>query len=101
MKLFTVGPVEAYPETMSVYQSGFPYFRTEEYGGISEKNYIEKAIKSTDDTILNSLASEVYKLNKINNKKMNEGKKTIVFFSISCGIISVLMMMVAVFYLVA
>lgn len=32
---------------------------------------------------------------------MNEGKKTIVFFSISCGIISVLMMMVAVFYLVA
>lgn len=77
------------------------FFRTEEYGGISEKNYIEKAIKSTDDTILNSLASEVYKLNKINNKKMNEGKKTIVFFSISCGIISVLMMMVAVFYLVA
>lgn len=34
MKLFTVGPVEAYPETMSVYQSGFPYFRTEEYGNL-------------------------------------------------------------------
>lgn len=76
------------------------FFRTEEYGGISEKNYVEKAIKSSDDTILNSLASEVYKLNKINNKKMNAGKKTIFFFSISCCIIAALMLMVGVFYLV-
>lgn len=75
------------------------FFKTEEYGGISEKNYVEKAIKTQDETILNSLASEVYKLNKINNKKMNEGKRTIVFFSISCAIISLLMMMVGVFYL--
>lgn len=34
MKLFTVGPVEAFPETMAVYQNGFPYFRTEEYGSM-------------------------------------------------------------------
>ena len=47
------------------------FFKTEEYDGISEKTYVEKAIESTDKTILNSLASEVYKLNQINNKKMN------------------------------
>lgn len=76
------------------------FFKTEEYGGISEKSYVEKAMKSKDDTILNSLASEVYKLNKINNKKMDEGKKTILFFSISCCIIAALMLMVGVFYLV-
>lgn len=34
MKLFTLGPVEIYPETISVYQKGFPHFRTSEYGNL-------------------------------------------------------------------
>ena len=38
MKLFTLGPVEIYPETISVYQQGFPHFRTEEYGNLVKRN---------------------------------------------------------------
>jgi aspartate aminotransferase-like enzyme len=38
MKLFTVGPVTSYPEVMAVYQKGFPYFRTEEYGKVVKDN---------------------------------------------------------------
>ena len=38
MKLFTVGPVNPFKETNEVYQTDFPYFRTEEYGELVKTN---------------------------------------------------------------
>lgn len=38
MKLFTVGPVQPYPEIREVYGSDIPYFRTETYGDMVRRN---------------------------------------------------------------
>ena len=76
------------------------FFNTDDYGGITEKHYLHKVQKLTDATIMQNLAIEVYKLNKINNHKMHAGKRTIILFSISCAIISALMIMVGFSYLV-
>ncbi|MCH5275696.1 MAG: alanine--glyoxylate aminotransferase family protein [Lachnospiraceae bacterium] len=38
MKLFTVGPVEMYPETLKVAAEQLPYFRTPEFSGIMLEN---------------------------------------------------------------
>ncbi len=77
----------------------FWFFKTELYGGISEKDYLRQVKKLTPQKINKNLACEVYKLNSINNKKMISGKKTVLFFSISCAIITILMLMVGIFYL--
>ena len=76
------------------------FFQTEDYGGITEQNYLQKVKHMTDDSIIKNLAVEVYKLNKINNRKMRTGKTTVIMFAISCAIISVLMIMVGISYLV-
>lgn len=76
------------------------FFKTEKYGGISEKNYIYKVKKMTTKELTNNLAVEVYKLNMINNCKMHNARITMIMFSISCSIISGLMTMVGFCYLV-
>lgn len=76
------------------------FFQTEDYGGITEQNYIQKVKHMTDESIMKNLAVEVYKLNSINNRKMRTGKTTIILFAISCAIISALMIMVGISYLV-
>jgi len=76
------------------------FFQTEDYGGITEQNYIKKVKYMTDESIMKNLAVEVYKLNRINNRKMLTGKTTIILFAISCAIISALMIMVGISYLV-
>lgn len=75
------------------------FFDTETYGGISEKKYIKKVKELTDEMITNNLAVEVYKLNAINNRKMRVGRITIILFSVSCGIIATIMVLVGVYYL--
>lgn len=76
------------------------FFQTEDYGGITEQNYIKRVKYMTDESIMKNLAVEVYKLNRINNRKMLTGKTTIILFAISCAIISALMIMVGISYLV-
>ena len=76
------------------------FFDTESYGGISERKYINKVKRMSNETILNNLSIEVYKLNTINNRKMRSGKTTIILFSLSCAIIAILMLMVGISYLV-
>ena len=76
------------------------FFDTEAYGGISERRYIQKVKCMSEKTIMKNLSVEVYKLNKINNRKMRTGKTTIILFSISCAIIAALMIMVGITYLV-
>lgn len=76
------------------------FFQTEDFGGISERNYIRKVQHITEESIMKNLAIEVYKLNSINNRKMRTGKITIILFAISCAIISALMIMVGISYLV-
>lgn len=75
------------------------FFKTADYGGITEQNYIRKVRNMTDKSIMKNLSVEVYKLNSINNCKMHTGKLTIIMFSISCTIISALMIMVGISYL--
>ncbi len=53
MKLFTVVPVEMYPETLKIEGSQQPYFRTKEFSGIMkkiEKNFL-KSIYAADDAL--------------------------------------------------
>ncbi|MCQ2754058.1 MAG: aminotransferase class V-fold PLP-dependent enzyme [bacterium] len=38
MKHFIVGPVEMYPCSKAIYQKGYSYFRTEEFGNMVKKN---------------------------------------------------------------
>ena len=76
------------------------FFQTEDYDGITEQNYIKRVKYMTDESIMKNLAVEVYKLNRINNRKMLTGKTTIILFAISCAIISALMIMVGISYLV-
>ena len=38
MKLFTVGPVEMYPETLQVSGTQLPYFRNDEFSSIMKEN---------------------------------------------------------------
>lgn len=38
MKIFTVGPVQLYPETVKMYADDFPYFRTDMYGSLVKRN---------------------------------------------------------------
>lgn len=76
------------------------FFQTEDNGGITEQNYIKRVKYMTDESIMKNLAVEVYKLNRINNRKMLTGKTTIILFAISCAIISALMIMVGISYLV-
>lgn len=76
------------------------FFNTKEYGGITEEDYVNKVKCMSDETIIDNLAVEVYKLNGINNRKMRAGKITINLFSISCGVIASLMIMVGLSYLV-
>lgn len=76
------------------------FFKTEDYGGISEQCYMQKVKHMTNEKIMKNLAIEVYKLNKINNRKMRAGRLTVVLFSISCVIIVALLLMVGIFYLV-
>ena len=76
------------------------FFQTEDYGGITEQNYLQKVKHMTAESITKNLAVEVYKLNRINNRKMRTGKTTIIMFAISCAIISALMIMVGISYLV-
>ena len=75
-------------------------FQTEDYDGITEQNYIKRVKYMTDESIMKNLAVEVYKLNRINNRKMRTGKTTIILFAISCAVISALMIMVGISYLV-
>ena len=77
------------------------FFQTEDNGGITEQNYIKRVKYMTDESIMKNLAVEVYKLNRINNRKMLTGKTTIILFAISCAIISALMILVGISYLVA
>ena len=77
------------------------FFKTEKFGGISEKDYLKDIRALTDEDVTRNLAIEVYKLNDINNSKMKDGKKTIVFFAISCMIIAIIMILVGLFYLFA
>lgn len=74
------------------------FFETEDYGGISESEYLYRITHMSSDDITENLANEVYKLNTINNRKMHAGKRTIVLFSISCAIIATLMIMVGISY---
>lgn len=76
------------------------FFDTESYGGISEKQYLQKIKHMSKQSITENLSIEVYKLNTINNRKMRTGKTTIILFSISCAIIAALMIMVGITYLV-
>ena len=76
------------------------FFQTEDNGGITEQNYIKRVKYMTDESIMKNLAVEVYKLNRINNRKMLTGTTTIILFAISCAIISALMIMVGISYLV-
>lgn len=75
-------------------------FQTQDYDGITEQNYIKRVKYMTDESIMKNLAVEVYKLNRINNRKMRTGKTTIILFAISCAVISALMIMVGISYLV-
>ena len=76
------------------------FFQTQDYDGITEQNYIKRVKYMTDESIMKNLAVEVYKLNRINNRKMRTGKTTIILFAISCAVISALMIMVGISYLV-
>ena len=76
------------------------FFQTEDNGGITEQNYIKRVKYMTDESIMKNLAVEVYKLNRINNRKMLTGTTTLILFAISCAIISALMIMVGISYLV-
>lgn len=76
------------------------FFQTEDYDGITEQNYIKRVKFMTDESVMKNLAVEVYKLNRINNRKMRTGKTTIILFAISCAVISALMIMVGISYLV-
>lgn len=76
------------------------FFNTETYGGISERDYMQKIIKMSDEEIMKNLADEVYKLNTINNQKMRAGKITITLFAITCAVIAALMILVGIKYLV-
>ena len=76
------------------------FFQTQDYDGITEQNYIKRVKYMTDESIMKNLAVEVYKLNRINNRKMRTGKTTIILFAISCAFISALMIMVGFSYLV-
>lgn len=76
------------------------FFDTESYGGLSEEIYIKKIKCMSDETIMQNLSAEVYKLNTINNRKMRAGKTTIIMFSLSCAVITALMIMVGISYLV-
>ena len=51
MKLFTVGPVEMYPETLDIAGKQLPYFRTAEFSEIMFENerFIKKAVYAGDD----------------------------------------------------
>ncbi len=51
MKLFTVGPVEMYPETLDIAGKQLPYFRTAEFSEIMFENerLIKKAVYAGDD----------------------------------------------------
>lgn len=80
--------------------SSLCFFQTEDYGGITEQNYLQKVKYMTDESITKNLAVEVYKLNRINNRKMRTGKLTIIMFAISCAMISLLMIIVGISYLV-
>ncbi len=76
------------------------FFKTKDYGGISEENYIQKVKCMSEETMMKNYAAEVYKLNQINNKKMYAGKVTIILFAVSCATIATLMVMVGISYLV-
>ena len=39
MKLFTVGPVEMYPETLQVSGTQLPYFRNDEFSSIMKEEH--------------------------------------------------------------
>lgn len=60
MKLFTLGPVEIYPEVLSVYNNSFVHFRTDEYSDIV-KNCLQSVSKlignSTKDSMIYLTAS--------------------------------------------
>ena len=75
------------------------FFKTKDCGGISEQDYIHRIRYMSNEAIMKNLAIEVYKLNTINNQKMRAGKITLIFFSVSCGIIAALMIMVGISYL--
>lgn len=51
MKLFTVGPVEMYPNTLQIRSQGIPYFRTSEFSDIMLENQdlLKKAMYAPDD----------------------------------------------------
>lgn len=51
MKLFTVGPVEMYPETLEVAAKQLPYFRTQEFSKIMFENekMFQKSIHASSD----------------------------------------------------
>ena len=76
------------------------FFKTEAYGGISEKEYYSRVNKLTNKQITKNLANEVYKLNIINNRKMASGRMTVTLFAVSSAVITILMIMVGIFYLV-
>lgn len=38
MKLFTVGPVEMYPETLRISGTQLPYFRNDEFSALMKEN---------------------------------------------------------------
>lgn len=76
------------------------FFRTVNYGGIPEQEYYQKIKQMTDKDVTNSLSSELYKLNSINDRKMRAGRAAIVSFFISCISLFFSMFMVGIAYLV-
>jgi len=38
MKLFTIGPTEAYPETLAIRSQKIPYFRTDDFSELVKEN---------------------------------------------------------------
>ena len=57
MKLFTVGPVEMYPETLKIEGTQLPYFRTAEFG-----NMMKEAAKLLEFEHAAFLRDEIAKL---------------------------------------
>ena len=76
------------------------FFETEEYGGVGEKNYIQKIKQMNDEGIVENLSVEVFKLNTINHAKMLAGRKTLICFSISSAILFSITIMASISYLI-
>jgi len=72
------------------------FFNTDD---VSEDEYKTKIQKYSDENLIDTLESEVYKLNKINRTKIHQSQKAVISFVFSFGSFLTVMMMVGLYYL--